>query len=191
LFRIEEVAGADDPPTEALALAAEPAAEQPAVAAEDAPGEETEADIEPAPTAAGAAAAPPTRRLAARAPRGRRRAPRMPKAPPRRRRSRRRRLATGGVIVAVLGAIAIGGLLAAQAVYFIGTDDNGQVTVFNGLPFALPGGLRLYTQYFVSGITVAELSPLERHRLFNNELRSQESATHLVSQLELDQIAGQ
>ena len=51
--------------------------------------------------------------------------------------------------------------------------------------------MRLYTQYFVSGITVAELSPLERGRLFNNELRSQPSATHLVSQLELDRIAGQ
>jgi len=51
--------------------------------------------------------------------------------------------------------------------------------------------VRLYTQYFVSGITVAELSPLERHRLFNNQLRSQQSATRLVSQLELDQIAGQ
>ena len=36
---------------------------------------------------------------------------------------------------------------------------------------------RLYTQYFVSGVTVAELSPLERARLFNNELRSQDSAT--------------
>jgi serine/threonine protein phosphatase PrpC len=192
LFRIEEVAGADDPPTEALTLATEPAAEPPAVAAAEAPGdEETEADIEPAPTTAGAAAAPAARRLVARSRRGHRLAPRMPKAPPRRRRSLRRRLVGGGVLVAVLGAIAIGGLLAAQAVYFIGTDRNGQVTVFNGLPYALPGGLRLYTQYFVSGITVAELSPLERHRLFNNELRSQESATHLVSQLELDQIAGQ
>ena len=52
-------------------------------------------------------------------------------------------------------------------------------------------GVRLYTQYYVSGITVAELSPLERGRLFNNELRSQQAATHLVSQLELDRIAGQ
>ena len=51
--------------------------------------------------------------------------------------------------------------------------------------------MRLYTQYYVSGITVAELSPLERARLFNNELRSQQAATRLVSQLELDRIAGQ
>jgi hypothetical protein len=96
-----------------------------------------------------------------------------------------------GVLLAVLGAIAIGALLAGQAVYFIGTDSAGQVTIFNGLPFTLPGGVRLYTSYFVSGVTVTELSPLERRRLFNNELRSQAAATRLVSQLELDQIAGQ
>jgi hypothetical protein len=94
-------------------------------------------------------------------------------------------------VLVVLAVIAIGGVLAGEAVYFVGTDANGQVTVYNGLPYTLPGGVRLYTQYFVSGVTVAELSPLEQHRLFNNELRSQGSATRLVSQLELDQIAGQ
>ena len=182
LFRIEEVGGADDPPTEALTLPAEPAA----VAAEEAAAEtETEAATD------SASEAPPARRIVARTARSHRRAPRMPRAASRRRPRLRRRLAIGSALVVVLGVIAIGALLAAQAVYFIGTDDNGQVTVFNGLPYTLPGGLRLYTQYFVSGITVAELSPLERHRLFNNELRSQGSATHLVSQLELDQIAGQ
>jgi hypothetical protein len=96
-----------------------------------------------------------------------------------------------GVLLVVIGALAIGALLAGQAVYFIGTDSGGQVTIFNGLPFKLPGGLRLYTSYFVSGVTVTELSQLERRRLFNNELRSQSAATRLVSQLELDQIAGQ
>jgi hypothetical protein len=65
------------------------------------------------------------------------------------------------------------------------------VTVYNGLPYVLPGGVRLYTQYFVSGVTVAELSPLERGRLFNNQLRSQAAASKLVGQLELDRIAGQ
>jgi len=102
-----------------------------------------------------------------------------------------RRVAVAGVVLAVLAVIATGGLLAAQSVYFIGADTNGQVTVYNGLPYTLVGGVRLYTQYYVSGITVAELSPLERGRLFNNELRSQQAATNLVSQLELDRIAGQ
>jgi PPM family protein phosphatase len=123
-----------------------------------------------------------------------RRAPRMPRlrSGPQRPRSRTwRRLAVAGVVLAVLAVIATGGVLAAQSVYFIGADENGQVTVYNGLPYTLAGGVRLYTQFYVSGITVAELSPLERGRLFNNELRSQQAATRLVSQLELDRIAGQ
>ena len=87
--------------------------------------------------------------------------------------------------------LALAAVLATQSVYFIGTDSNGQVTVYNGVPYTLPGGVRLYTQYFVSGVTAAELSRLERRRLFNNELRSQRSATNLVAALELDRIAGQ
>ncbi len=117
--------------------------------------------------------------------------PRLRSGPQRPRSRTWRRLAVAGVVLAVLAVIATGGVLAAQSVYFIGADENGQVTVYNGLPYTLAGGVRLYTQFYVSGITVAELSPLERGRLFNNELRSQQAATRLVSQLELDRIAGQ
>jgi hypothetical protein len=95
------------------------------------------------------------------------------------------------VLAAVVAVLVIAGVLASQSIYFISTDANGQVTVDNGLPYSLPGGVRLYTEFFVSGITAAELSPLERRRLFNDELRSQSGATHLVAQLELGQIAGQ
>jgi PPM family protein phosphatase len=122
----------------------------------------------------------------------RRRAPRMPRARARPGRgTRRRRLTLGAVTLAVVAVLAIGALLATQAVYFIATDSHGQVTVYNGVPYTLPGGVRLYTPYFVSGVTAAELSPLERTRLFNNQLRSQRSATNLVGQLELGRIAGQ
>ena len=195
LFRIEEVGGADDPPTEALTplTAADIPDEGPDTAAQALPDPDEAVESE-APTIESAVPDAPTPRpLRTRTARSRRRAPRMPRPGSHRRgRSRlRRRLTIGGVVVVVVGAIAIGALLAAQSVYFIGTDSGGQVAVFNGLPFTLPGGIHLYTRYFVSGLTVAELSPLERRRLFDNELRSQPSATHLMSQLELDQIAGQ
>jgi hypothetical protein len=110
---------------------------------------------------------------------------------PRRHPRLRRRATLSAVVLAVVGVLALGAVLATQAVYFIGTDSHGQVTVYNGIPYTLPAGVRLYTEYFVSGVTAAELSPLERGRLFNNQLRSQDSATKLVSQLELDRIAGQ
>ena len=125
----------------------------------------------------------------------RRRAPRMPVVGSKRAGRRRpRRVRRWGVALASITAIAVVAfalLLAAQAVYFIGANSDGQITIYNGLPYTLPGGVRLYTSYFVSGITTAELSSLERHRLFNNELRSQGGASSLVRALELDQVQGQ
>jgi protein phosphatase len=207
LFRLEEVAGAEE---DEGAQAEDATGEQGHSRAGGAEPPPTEAfQVVPTPPAAGdpppadasAAAgfssagphqvAPPVQPRAAGA-RIRRRSPRMPRAPRTRGRSSlRRRLTAAAVALVVLGVVALGAVLATQSVYFIGTDSHGQVTVYNGLPYVLPGGLRLYTQYFVSGVTVAELSPLERGRLFNNQLRSQSAASTLVSQLELDRIAGQ
>jgi protein phosphatase len=122
----------------------------------------------------------------------RRRAPRMPRSRQPRGGSRVRRRGAGALVaLIVIGVIAVAAVLADQAVYFIGTGPYGQITVYNGIPYSLPDGLRLYSEYYVSGLTAAELSPLERTRLFNNQLRSQSSASQLVSQLELDRIAGQ
>ncbi|MGD0981075.1 MAG: Stp1/IreP family PP2C-type Ser/Thr phosphatase [Solirubrobacteraceae bacterium] len=130
-----------------------------------------------------------------RSPRGRRRiAPRMPvvgSTRSGRTRRRSRRFGAALAALAAVGVVALGLLLAAQAIYFIGADREGQVTIYNGLPFSLPFGINLYTEYFVSGVTTAELSPFERGRLFNNELRSQAGASSLVRALELDQVQGQ
>jgi hypothetical protein len=109
-------------------------------------------------------------------------------------RTRRRRSRRFGAALAALtavGVVALGLLLAAQAIYFISADREGQVTIYNGLPFSLPFGVNLYTEYFVSGVTTAELSQFERKRLFNNELRSQAGASSLVRALELGQVQGQ
>jgi serine/threonine protein phosphatase PrpC len=191
LFRVEEVGGVEEVGRVEDSRATEELRSVPAPPApvEEPPTEPERLAAAEAPSAPEAApdAAEPAVRI-------HRRAPRMPRlrSGTQRTRSRAwRRAAVAGVVLAVLAVIATGGLLAAQSVYFIGADANGQVTVYNGLPYTLAGGVRLYTQYYVSGVTAAELSPLERGRLFNNELRSQQSATHLVSQLELDRIAGQ
>ena len=192
--------GADPPATEAFQIVPETAAAGDPLPpdATDIPPDRTDATdaTDTAPDGVDSSADP--RPLAASAqPRAeggriRRRSPRMPRSPRTPGRSRlRRRLTAAAVVLVVVGVVALGAVLATQSVYFIGTDSYGQVTVYNGLPYVLPGGLRLYTQYFVSGVTVAELSPLERGRLFNNQLRSQSAASNLVSQLELDRITGQ
>jgi hypothetical protein len=89
-----------------------------------------------------------------------------------------------------VAALATGVVLAAQAVFFISTDANGQVAIYNGIPFTLPGGVRLYSEYFVSGMTVGELSAAERKRLFNDQLRSQAGATKIVQALERGEVVG-
>jgi PPM family protein phosphatase len=173
LFRLEDVGAYVDAPTEPTPVVA-PVAPEPR--------------REPVPPPV--AAQPPVRRV--RRPRpAQRRAPRLPRRTRTTRSRRRRRLTVAAVLVGIIAVLVVAGLLAAQSVYFIGTDANGQVTIYNGLPYTLPGGVRLYTSFFVSGVTSAELSTLEQKRLFNNELRSQGAATRLVDQLELDRIAGQ
>jgi protein phosphatase len=197
LFRLEDVEDGGpkrtpSPPRRRSSTAGpptEPASVAPAVVRDDVPG----AGIAPETLRDGYYTR--SRRPPRRPRMPRRRAPRMPVVGSTRAgRTRRRRLRAFGAAVAVLAVVsvvALGLVLAAQAVYFIGADGEGQVTIFNGLPYSLPGGIRLYTEYFVSGVTTAELSSLERQRLFNDELRSQAGASNLVRALELGQVQGQ
>jgi PPM family protein phosphatase len=132
--------------------------------------------------AAGAAAGPIRRR------------PRHPGAgEARARRPRRRRVRLGAwfAVLTVLGLLGAGAYLATQSVYFIGTNGMGLVTVFNGLPYELPGGLKLYQKDFVSGVSASTLSTARRHTLINNSLRSESDAIELVRQLELGRLGGE
>jgi protein phosphatase len=94
-------------------------------------------------------------------------------------------------VAVVLGLVGVAGWVASQSVYFVGTDAGGRVAVFNGLPYDLPAGIKLYSTYFVSGVTVAELTAAERRRLLNHKLRSHDDATDLVRRLELGQLTAQ
>jgi PPM family protein phosphatase len=109
------------------------------------------------------------------------------------RRPRRHRLRLGAwlAVLTVLGVLGAGAYLATQAVYFIGTNEMGLVTVFNGLPYELPGGLKLYTKDFVSGVSASTLSTARRQTLINNSLRSESDAMELVRQLELGRLGGE
>ncbi len=90
----------------------------------------------------------------------------------------------------VLGVLGAGAYLATQTVYFIGTNEAGLVTIFNGLPYELPGGLKLYQKDFVSGVSASTLTSARRHTLLNNSLRSESDAIELVRQLELGRLSG-
>ncbi|HEX4109175.1 MAG TPA: Stp1/IreP family PP2C-type Ser/Thr phosphatase [Solirubrobacteraceae bacterium] len=118
------------------------------------------------------------------------RQPRPPEPAARRRRRRPRGLVGGLIILGTLLVVLTGAYLASQEVYFLGTDQDGLVTIYQGLPYALPLGLRLYSIDYESGVPALALSPPRRHELLNHSLRSHDDAANLVRQLELGRIQG-
>ncbi len=121
---------------------------------------------------------------------------RMPRAAPassslassERRRRRLRR--AGGLVVAivVLGLIGSAAYLALQSVYFVGTNNRGLVTMFQGVPYRLPGNFALYSSQYVSGVSAATLTVQKRRTLLDHSLRSEADAASLIRSLELGQL---
>ncbi len=116
------------------------------------------------------------------------RRPRSPAPAGRRRRFPARRAAFAVAVLAVLALIVAGGLLALQSVYFIGTNKRGLVTLYQGVPFTLPGNVDLYSSRYVSGVSASTLNPHQRSTLLDHTLRSEAKAASLIRSLELDQL---
>jgi protein phosphatase len=117
------------------------------------------------------------------------RRPRRPSLQPRaapRRRGLRRALPSLAVLT-TLGVLLAGGYLAAQSIYFIGTNNRGLVTMFQGFPYELPGGIKLYSSYYVSGVSASTLSPTRRSKLLGHRLQSEPEAGSLMHSLEVEQ----
>jgi protein phosphatase len=178
LFRLEEIGGDGDP-----------ALDQPTTAGRAAP---TATQVHAA-IAAAPPAEPPlppqsdrdgTRRLRPAA------APEQPPAPAAAGSRRRRRLAISFAILAlVVVPLGLGGYIANQAVYFVGSNDEGFVTMYRGLPYALPAGIKLYSVNYVSGVPLASLPAARAKRLVDHTLRSHDDAADLIRELELGRVA--
>jgi PPM family protein phosphatase len=97
-------------------------------------------------------------------------------------------LAATAAATIVIGALATAGWLASRAVFFVGTNDAGMVTVYRGLPWDLPAGIHLYENYYVSGVPASDVTAAERDRLLDHRLRSRDDVRSLISELELGQL---
>jgi len=104
------------------------------------------------------------------------------------RRRRLRRVGVAGIVFVVLALLAAGVYVGAQSVYFIGTNSRGLVTLFSGFPYELPGGVKLYSKDFVTGVSASTLSAQRRRTLLDHSLRSEGDATELVRSLERGQL---
>jgi PPM family protein phosphatase len=175
LFRVEEIGGGV-------------AEEQATVVGEKAPkAEEVRAAAAAAAqeTTATATATRPERAATARAPKR----PLPPGATGAPQRRRRRRLPFALVaVVAVVAVLGVAAYLASRAVFFVGTDSSGVVTIYQGFPYELPLGIKLYQRYYSSGVVASQVSRTRRRSLLDNELRSRSDATDLVRQLETGQL---
>ena len=178
LFTLEEVGGDDnvDEPT-VIGMAPLPGAEGPSSTTGRA-------------AAATIAASPPASQEARPVPRLARTQGRNQDSGPRRRAGRFTKplaaLLAAAIVVFLIGA---GGYLATRQLFFVGTNNQGIVTIFRGLPYELPFGIRLYETFYVSGVPLQYVPAPRRGELTNSQLRSQGDAISLVHAAELGQLA--
>jgi PPM family protein phosphatase len=97
---------------------------------------------------------------------------------------RRRRALRIGVAVLVIAAVIGGAVFLARQVYFLGTDDDGRVALFRGLPYELPLGINLYSQQYSIGVQGSSLSPDRQDVITEHQLRSHDDAVDLVDDIE-------
>jgi PPM family protein phosphatase len=183
LFRLEELGGDDAAGEETMVGVSVP---------RDALAADTEEPSHSGATAV-AVAPPPTRasahRISPAPPQGTRRL--RPRSPTTVKRDHRFITPISALLATliVLGLILAGGYLATRQLYFLGTNAQGIVTVYRGLPFDLPFGVPLYETYYVSGVPATIVPAARRGQLLNNDLRSQSDATSLVMDLEQGRIS--
>lgn len=87
-------------------------------------------------------------------------------------------------VSAVLALILAAGWQASQAVFFVGTNSQGTVAIYRGLPYELPLGIDLYSEWYVSGVPALTVAEPQRSRLLDHRLRSKRDASDLVATLE-------
>ena len=104
---------------------------------------------------------------------------------PVRRRGRARRLGVFAAVVALMLCVLWAALIGLRWSHFVGVDpSSGKVAVYQGIPYDLGGGIKLFSLVHVSRIPAATLPAARRKRLFDHSLRSSESARALVAKLE-------
>jgi PPM family protein phosphatase len=89
------------------------------------------------------------------------------------------------VVVFLVGG---GGYLATRQLFFVGTNVQGIVTIYRGLPYTLPFGIPMYETFYVSGVPIQFVPSQRRSEILNHDLRSQASAISLVHAAELGQL---
>jgi protein phosphatase len=71
---------------------------------------------------------------------------------------------------------------------FIGADEDGNVVVYQGVPYGLGGGIDLFRPRYVSRLQAVQLSPDERADLFDHSLMSYDEARDRIAPYEAEGV---
>jgi PPM family protein phosphatase len=110
-----------------------------------------------------------------------------PQTRPRQQQQRRGRWLLRSSVAALVVLVLVGGglFLFGRSVWFLGTNDQGIVTLYQGLPYDLPLGIHLYAQRYVSGVPALAIPPARRRRVLDHQLRSHGDAVDLMRSLDV------
>jgi PPM family protein phosphatase len=87
----------------------------------------------------------------------------------------------------VLGVIAAA-FWALSRANFIGADEDGNVVVYQGVPWALGGGIDVFRPRYVSRLQAVQLTETERKSLFNHALISYDEARNRLAPYEAEGV---
>ena len=75
-----------------------------------------------------------------------------------------------------------------RAPYFVGAEPNGQLAVYQGFPWNIAGGVRLYRVRYESPVLAGQLSQSERRKLLGHDLRSYHAALEAIKVFEAEVV---
>jgi hypothetical protein len=99
--------------------------------------------------------------------------------------SRRRRVfALVGVLLVLLAAVAVVWVVDRQF-WFVGTTDSGQVALYQGLPYELPLGIKMYSEERVSSVPATSITDKrQRKYVLDHHARGHGDSADLFEQID-------
>jgi PPM family protein phosphatase len=98
--------------------------------------------------------------------------------------SRRRRALKWAAVLVVVAGVVLAAVLFVRSIYFLGTDDQGNVAVYRGLPYELPLGVNLYSKQYSIPVQEGSLSEDRQRAVTEHTLRGKDDATSLADDIQ-------